>query len=73
MPKDSNLRLLGETDSLSDAGVSSLNMVNLMFAVEAAFDIFIPPERVTAASFRSIDSIARMVQAIRIETKTPAA
>ncbi len=56
---------LGPADSLTDAGVSSLDMVNLMLAVEASFDLFIPSEMIGPESFRSIDSIASMVETIR--------
>ena len=46
---------------LIDAGVSSLDMVNLMLAIEADFDLFIPPEQVNPQNFRSLETIAVMV------------
>lgn len=52
-------------DSLTDVGLSSLDLVNLMVAVEAEFDIMIPPSQLTPETFRSISSIARMVEALR--------
>lgn len=46
---------------LSDLGVSSMKMVNLMLSVEAEFDIAIPQDEITPENFRSIDSIAALV------------
>jgi acyl carrier protein len=47
--------------NLSDAGLTSLDMVNLMLAVEDAFEIEIPQTRMTPANFRSIAAIERLV------------
>lgn len=52
-------------DSLTDVGLSSLDLVNLMVAVEAEFDIMIPPAHLTPETFRSISSIARMIEVVR--------
>jgi acyl carrier protein len=46
---------------LSDLGVSSMKMVNLMLSVEAQFDITIPQDDITPENFQSIDSIAGLV------------
>lgn len=46
---------------LSDLGVSSLKMVNLMLAVESAFDIAIPSEDITPDNFHSVEAIERLV------------
>lgn len=46
---------------LSDMGVSSMKMVNLMLSVEAEFDVAIPQEDITPENFQSIDSIAGLV------------
>jgi acyl carrier protein len=46
---------------LSDLGVSSLKMVNLMLAVEAAFDIAIPQEDITPDNFHSVEAIEHLV------------
>ena len=46
---------------LVDAGLTSMDMVNLMLAVEADFDIMIPPAEITPGNFRSIASIEAMV------------
>jgi acyl carrier protein len=46
---------------LRDAGLTSLDLVNLMLAVEAEFDIEIPQADMTPDNFRSIDSIEALV------------
>lgn len=50
---------------LSDLGVSSLKMVNLMLAVEVEFDIAIPQAEITPANFHSVDSMELLVQRIQ--------
>jgi acyl carrier protein len=47
---------------LSDLGVSSLKMVNLMLAVELEFDIAIPQSDITPENFQSVSSIQALVQ-----------
>jgi acyl carrier protein len=47
---------------LRRSGLSSLDMVNLMLAVETQFDIEIPPTEMTPANFRSIMSIEAVVR-----------
>jgi acyl carrier protein len=46
---------------LSDLGLSSLKMVNLMLSVEMEFDIMIPQGDITPENFHSVASIARLV------------
>ena len=43
---------------LREAGLSSLDTVNLMLAVEGEFDLFLPPAEMTPENFRSARSIA---------------
>jgi acyl carrier protein len=47
---------------LSDLGVTSLKMVNLMLAVEVEFDIAIPQSDITPENFQSLASIRSLVQ-----------
>jgi acyl carrier protein len=54
-----------KSDALVDVGLSSLDLVNLMVAVEAEFDIMIPPASLTPKNFYSIEAIARMVESVR--------
>jgi len=46
---------------LSDLGISSLKMVNLMLAVELEFDIAIPQSDITPENFHSLASIEALV------------
>jgi acyl carrier protein len=46
---------------LSDLGVSSLKMVNLMLVVELEFDIAIPQSDITPENFHSVATIQAMV------------
>ena len=46
---------------LSDLGISSLKMVNLMLAVEVEFDIAIAQADITPENFHSLQSIEMMV------------
>ena len=47
---------------LSEMGLSSLKMVNLMLSVEIEFDIMIPQADITPENFHSLASIARLVE-----------
>ena len=46
---------------LSDLGVSSLKMVNLMLAVELEFDIAIPQSDITPENFHSVAATEALV------------
>ena len=48
---------------LVDAGLTSMDMVNLMLSVEAEFDFAIPQAEITPENFQSIETLARMVAA----------
>ncbi len=50
---------------LSDLGMSSLKMVNLMLAVEAEFDVVIPQSEITPEHFESIASVERLLVKLR--------
>ena len=52
---------IAPTDALVDRGMTSMAMVDLMLAIEAAFDVTIPQRDLTPANFQSIDSLARLV------------
>ena len=51
--------------NLRDAGMTSLDMVNLMLAVEGEFDLFIPEAEMTPDNFRSIAAIESLVSHIQ--------
>ena len=46
---------------LSELGMSSIKMVNLMLAVEGEFDLTIPQQDITPENFRSIASIETLL------------
>jgi|HubBroStandDraft_4_1064222.scaffolds.fasta_scaffold1124457_1 acyl carrier protein len=46
---------------LSELGMSSIKMVNLMLAVEGEFDLIIPQHEITPDTFRSVVSIEAML------------
>jgi acyl carrier protein len=46
---------------LADIGMTSMDMVNLMLAVEAEFDMMIPQADITPENFQSPQSIERLV------------
>jgi acyl carrier protein len=50
---------------LSDLGLSSLKMVNLMLAIEMEFDVAIPPADITPETFHSVATIAALVQRLQ--------
>ena len=46
---------------LVDAGLTSMDMVNLMLSVEAEFDFTIPQDEITPENFQSVETLRRMV------------
>lgn len=46
---------------LVDAGLTSMDMVNLMLGVEAEFDFTIPQGEITPENFQSVETLQRMV------------
>ena len=56
-------------DALVDIGLSSIDLVNLMLAVEAEFDLTIPQSELTVENFRSITTIIRLLD--RLSAKLP--
>ena len=46
---------------LSELGMSSIKMVNLMLAVEMEFDLTIPQGEITPDNFRSVATVAALV------------
>ncbi len=57
-------RPVGADEDLAASGLSSLDIVNLMLAVEAEFDIKIPDREMTPANFRAIAQIVRLVRGL---------
>ena len=46
---------------LVDAGLTSMDMVNLMLGVEAEFDFMIPQDQITPENFQSVATLQRLV------------
>jgi acyl carrier protein len=57
-------RPVGADDILTECGLTSLDTVNLMLAVEAEFDIKIPDRDMTPSNFRSIARIGALVDGL---------
>jgi acyl carrier protein len=56
------VRPVGVDDDLRACGLSSLDLVNLMLAVESDFSVNIPERDMTPANFRSIARIVALVR-----------
>lgn len=54
-------RPVGRDDDLGESGLSSLDIVNLMLAVEAEFDLKIPDDDMRPANFRSMARIEALI------------
>ena len=57
-------RPVGRDDDLTECGLSSLDMVNLMLAVESEFDVKIPDRDMTPSNFRTKARIDALVGAL---------
>jgi acyl carrier protein len=57
-------RTVGADDDLRESGLTSLDMVNLMLAVETEFDLRIPDGEMTPQNFRTIGTIDALVIAL---------
>jgi acyl carrier protein len=54
----------GRDDDLTESGLTSLDMVNLMLAVESEFDVKIPDRDMTPANFRTMARIEALIGAL---------
>jgi acyl carrier protein len=52
---------IGPDTLLVDAGLASMDMVNLMLGVEAEFDFTIPQSEITPDNFQSVKTLERMI------------
>jgi acyl carrier protein len=64
LAKRSGDRTVGREDDLTENGLSSLDIVNLMLAVESEFDVKIPDRDMTPANFRTIARIDELVSTL---------
>lgn len=51
-------------ESLIGAGLSSIDMVNLLLQIESRFNVTVPSRAVTPTNFYSIASIAKIIEQI---------
>ena len=52
---------IGPDSRLVDAGLTSMDMVNLMLGVEAEFDFTIPQSEITPENFQSVKTLRLMI------------
>jgi acyl carrier protein len=57
-------RTVGRDDDLSEAGLTSLDMVNLMLAIEAEFSVKVPDRSMTPSNFRTMGRIEELLGAL---------
>lgn len=58
---DNAQRVIGLDDDLDSFGLTSMDMVNLMLAIEAEFDVTIPGSKLIPVNFRSLERIAALI------------
>jgi acyl carrier protein len=68
---NSVIKSVDAEDGLTEIGLTSIDMVNLMLAVEAEFDIMIPQSDITPENFRSIAAIEALVAKLVPQATTP--
>ncbi len=60
-------RAVATTDDLRQAGLTLLDMINLVLSVEAAFQIIVPEESINPANFRSIEAVCALIVSLQTE------
>jgi acyl carrier protein len=58
-------RAFAAQEDLREVGLTSLDMVNLVLAVEAELAVSIPEAEITPANFRSVAAIEALVTSLR--------
>jgi acyl carrier protein len=64
---------LADSDDLYQAGMTSHSSVNLMLALEDAFDVEFPDSMLKRSVFESVDSIAAALHVLGVRAASPAA
>ena len=59
---DVDVNNLQEDDALYDLGLTSLTTVNIMLAIEDAFDIEFPDSKLNRKTFNSIESLVDVIE-----------
>ena len=58
---------IAEDDDLYDIGLTSLNTVNLMLALEDELDIEFPDEMLSRETFESISSLQQVIETLQAQ------
>ncbi|WP_338927217.1 acyl carrier protein (plasmid) [Mycetohabitans endofungorum] len=61
---------LSDSDDLYEAGLSSLNTIQLMLAIEKYFNVEIPDRMLNRHLFQSIDSLAEAVSQLQRDVQS---
>jgi acyl carrier protein len=59
------VRPITPTDDLRAMGLTSMDMVSLVLAVESEFALMIPESRITPANFRSVAAVSQLLSELR--------
>ena len=71
LARNSIHRPVSADDELVAVGLTSIDMVNLMLAVEAEFGMMIPQSDITPENFRSVSSIGSLVAKLAPDANAP--
>jgi acyl carrier protein len=66
LAKRTGARSVRSDQNLTEAGLTSLDMVNLMLAIEDEFGVEIPQRRMTPANFRSVAAIEQLISGLAL-------
>jgi acyl carrier protein len=62
---DVSMDSISDDDDLYEAGLSSLNTIQLMLAIERHFDIEIPDQMLNRSLFQSVNSLADAITSLQ--------
>jgi acyl carrier protein len=65
LARQSVTRTIRPDDNLRDAGLTSMDMVNIVLKVESACGVTIPDREITPANFRSVAAIDSLITSLR--------
>jgi acyl carrier protein len=65
LARQSVTRTIRPDDNLRDAGLTSMDMVNIVLKVESACGVTIPDREITPANFRSVATIDNLITSLR--------
>jgi acyl carrier protein len=71
LTKNSITRPVSTDDLLTEIGLTSIDMVNLMLAVEAEFNVLIPASEITPENFRSVSTMESLIVRINPQVTRP--